>query len=323
MNKARPGAQTLNDLVDIQRYFDKNFPLLGEARWDPRLSKSECVPMRVASWFVVISESSPMMPANEQKQGRFVWFERWCVNLLMAIHKLRKAAICRESGLPGFSPVLSAEQYRDEAAGSYSTIAQSVTGLVQDMRKAGASSIKLPLHGLQGCEVCEGWGAEMIVEALVQQGLSAGGKAVQLRTDKHVANPAHPAYKATLENFADMLVVAGLVLDEEEVYSEQAAQFRAMAASLENGSLIQISAALGHTADRTDRSSPLKCANCLEKVPSIMADECRHVYLCADCFEVQKSYHDGSTSFPCFMCRTVSSHGVVVHSSMDSNSTMA
>ena len=172
-------------------------------------------------------------------------------------------------------------------------------------------TIKLPLPDLTGCLVCEGWKNEMTLESLVKQGLLAGGKAVQLRTDKHTAYPSHPAYKAALDNFADLLVVAGPVLRKEQDFAMQAEHLRSMAASLHNGSLAHISVALGRTADTTEQASPQQCAVCLERAPTIMADACRHVYLCTECFTTQTGSHRGSTSFPCFLCRTVSSHAAV------------
>ena len=90
MNAAVPGSRPIDDLAGVQNFFDVHYPVKVLC-WDPRLSKSECVPMQVAGWFVLVSGVPEMDPPDKQISGVFVWFERWCVNLLMALHKLRKA----------------------------------------------------------------------------------------------------------------------------------------------------------------------------------------------------------------------------------------
>jgi len=296
MNRSS-GRGSIQNLNDVASYLKNHYPL--HSAWDNGISSPDGLPKRIASWVLLVSEEFPRV---KQTPYRFCSIDAHCIFLLFARHLKEKITAVRsdEDGRLTFDE----KKWRDELAGSENHICTAIIGIVNDMIRDRVDEITLPT-------------GKRSLPQLIEEGIFAAAQAVQLRSEKYEERRDHPAYPAALKNYAAMLKVAAKCQEEHRhIYEEHAACLENLACQVsqldvaEAMKMADASMSVAQVAEAANarQNGPTgKCVMCWDAKADHLASRCGHVTLCEGCFDTYRS-RQGSTTFMCMVCRTVTEH---------------
>eukprot|EP00931_Biecheleriopsis_adriatica_P035981 TRINITY_DN2074_c0_g3_i1.p1 TRINITY_DN2074_c0_g3~~TRINITY_DN2074_c0_g3_i1.p1 ORF type:complete len:337 (+),score=77.75 TRINITY_DN2074_c0_g3_i1:143-1012(+) len=279
MNQTSSSARTINNLREVHVYLIERIPLNGV--WNPLISspKEDGLPKKIATWVLLASKS----PRGKQNEHSFHAIDAHCIFLVYAQHHKLKVMAVQSSQLGRMT--FGAKKFRDELAGAENNICTAIIGIVNDMISEGVDKITLPTGQLD-------------VQELLEEGVRAAGKAVQLRTEKYEEKRDHPAYPAALNNCAEIIMLAAKFQDDEgkAAYEEEAKNLKALALEASTLDVDQamikadasISIAHGAVDDDANENGGM-CVYCLEVKADHVAKRCSHLTLCEKCFDMYRS----------------------------------
>jgi hypothetical protein len=318
---AAGGGNAMKSFNDLLKEFDRMYELKGQ--WNPRITGTgeRDFPAMVTAWSLMLKQGYPEDEKKEVMQGAGLYQHHGdLIYYLMAKHQKKCLEYARANALGRFT--LPPAKFRDESAGIHNNICAGANALVVTMRAEKRTEIVIPERhsggqdsGFAGfgitCQNAVNSPKQTLTPAtLLAESVECGGMALQLRTEKHLEDPAHRGYFASLNNLKTALELAAAEPSFSELdrkaYGNALKEAKTMIENFKPQEPQKHMTLVAMVPDNEKEHEKGKCTACLTE-DATCAGTCMHVALCTECLAALKAMH-GSDTFPCLICRKQVKH---------------